>query len=332
MQHVGDISGRVAWECDYAIYRNDGWPGNDFGSVQIVISGGEHIAPGIHLLNHISTPVKLNGISRFWNACGGIEDAGGNSIHIIISNLPVSSVALNLFIYSSVKVVTPSVCRAIGIAAILWFAGVSIKCDSNSAKSVGMRLHQSTRLITESFRAQDGDAIHVKMLGLHQPAQGIPRIGRHRATRINSQRQVSKRVVLIKTLGVLIVTGRGFDAAAIAFGLRTPVDFRRAAAHAVVIVKHIVFGVVTRAIHPSQFAIVIVIIKAPRQRITEFVEVFLFGWPVECVIIKELVRPQSIYLIHHLPTLIVEESIDHIRVASAGIKGGLCDESMSIIS
>ena len=108
-------------------------------------------------------------------------------------------------------------------------------------------------------------------------------------------------------------------------------NLRGAASHAIVIKENIVFGVVTRPIHPSQFTVVIVIIQAPRQRIAEFVKVVRFNRPPKRVKFRKNGRPQSIHGTYPVAALIVEKTIDDIGIAIPGVTGGLRDESMSVI-
>ena len=101
------------------------------------------------------------------------------------------------------------------------------------------------------------------MFALHWPTQGIIDVCRHCAARVNLQCEVSERVILIKSLRVKVVTRWRFDTASVALGFRTPMNFSCWTACAIVIVKDVIFGIVTRAVYPTDFTIVIVIIETP---------------------------------------------------------------------
>src|ERR1700734_3041957 len=109
-------------------------------------------------------------------------------------------------------------------------------------------------------------------------------------------------------------------------------DFCRDAPGSVMIVKDVIFGIVTRAIYPIEFAVRIVVKELPvHWRGLAGIKSLLRRLPSHWVKVRKVVGSRRIGPLHQFITLIVEKLIGYVRVASASVLNVIGGEALAII-
>ena len=109
LQHVGNISGGVFRNMKNCAHGDNRRASGDFDAVQTIKAGGKGIVSCINAPNGVPATIKLHRVRGFWDTGCGVENAGGDPVHVVKSSLPIGTIGLNFPFNPAIQIITPAI-------------------------------------------------------------------------------------------------------------------------------------------------------------------------------------------------------------------------------